>query len=137
MRNLKAKIPGFGKLTQAVDTAAAKGWLKGLDGRHVPVRSKHSALNFLIASGEAILCKRWLCDAYDELNANYKMGWDGDFVVVGWVHDEVQVACRTPEIAEDVAKVLVRCAEHAGDAYGFRTKLASSAKIGLTWKDTH
>lgn len=137
IRNLKARIPGFAKLVQAVEVACAKGYLKGLDGRHVPVRSKHSALNYLIASGEAILCKRWLCDAYDELNAKYKMGWDGDFVVVGWVHDEIQVACRNQEIADDIAKILVRCAEHAGDSYGFRTKLASGAKIGNTWKDTH
>lgn len=136
MMNLRRKIPGFDNLMKAVDQAAIKGYVKGLDGRHVPVRSKHSALNFLIASGEAILCKAWLCNAYDELCAKYKWGWDGDFVIVGWVHDEIQCACKK-EIAEDVGEILVKHARAAGDAYGFRVELNSAAKIGFSWKDTH
>lgn len=133
---LKSRIPGFGKVTQAVEAACAKGWLKAIDGRHVPVRSKHSALNFLITSSEAILCKTWLTNAYEELIAKYRWGYDGDFVICGWVHDEIQVACR-PEIAEDIAAILVKHAVAAGDVYGFRTKLASKSKIGRTWRDTH
>ncbi len=136
MTNLRTKIPGFDSLLKAVDGASAKGYLKGLDGRHVPVRSKHSALNFLIASGEAILCKTWLCNAYDELCAKYKWGWAGDVVIVGWVHDEIQCACKSA-LADDVAEILVKHARAAGDAYGFRVALDSSAKIGKTWRDTH
>lgn len=133
---LMRNIPGFGKLVEAVKAATHKGWLKGLDGRRVPIRSAHSALNYLIASGEAILCKTWACNAYDELCSKYDQGWDKDFCVVGFIHDEVNVACRA-EIAEDVGKILVHHAEHAGDAYGFRTALKSESKIGITWQDVH
>ena len=38
---------------------------------------------------------------YDELCARFRYGWDGDVVIVLWVHDEL-VACCRPEIAEQV-----------------------------------
>ena len=132
-RNLVERIPGFSTVVNSIDAAAQKGWLKGLDGRRVPVRSKHSALNYLIASGEAILCKRWLADASDRLAEEVPAD---SYQILGWIHDEVQVACK-PEWVELVSKILVECAEHAGDDYGFKTKLSSSAKVGDNWKETH
>jgi DNA polymerase I len=112
-------------------------WVPGLDGRHVPVRAAHSALNFLIQSAGAILCKRWLCDVWDELHRRkYRRGWDGDFVYCLWVHDEVQIACREP-LVDAIGEILVRHARAAGVPYGFRVQLDSNYKIGQTWADTH
>jgi hypothetical protein len=66
--------------SSAVQSAAGRGWLKGIDGRKVPVKSAHSALNYRLASQEAVICKRWGCDWEDELLARgLKHGWDGDF----------------------------------------------------------
>src|SRR3546814_6601123 len=45
-----AKFPALAKLIKAVKAAAKKGWLKGLDGRKIPVRSEHAALNSLLQS---------------------------------------------------------------------------------------
>src|ERR1043165_1003143 len=109
----------------------------GLDGRKVPCRSEHSLLNYLLSSAEAILCKTWICDAYDELERRgYRWGWDGDFVFMLWVHDEIQVAARKG-IEEEVGQVLVQCAKAAGVKLGFRVPLASVYKIGRTWADCH
>lgn len=114
-----------------------KGHLPGLDGRWVPCRSDHSALNYLLQSAEGIICKRWITDAFDALVAKgLKHGWTGDFVFVGWVHDEVQVACREG-LEDTVAQTLVEHAQKAGEPYGFRVKLASEAKIGRNWAETH
>ena len=40
--------------------AGKHGWLPGLDGRRVPVRALYTALNYIVTSSEAIICKRWL-----------------------------------------------------------------------------
>jgi DNA polymerase I-like protein with 3'-5' exonuclease and polymerase domains len=131
------RIPGYAKLLEDVGKLVEKyGKLPGLDGRVIPSRAEHSALNFLIQSAGAIICKRWLCDAFDDLSSRYKHGWDGDFVFILWVHDEIQVACRE-EIAEEVGEALVRHARAAGEPYGFRVPLDSKYSVGLTWADTH
>jgi DNA polymerase I len=135
--NFLKKTPGLealkDRLNQQVET---HGWVRGLDTRKVPIRSGHSALNFMIQSAGAIICKRWVCDAFAHLCSKFKHGWDGDFVVVLWVHDEIQVACRK-DIAEEVGEALVRFAKTAGDPYGFRIPLDSKYSVGRTWADTH
>ncbi len=140
-KRLKAKflsgLPALAKLRKVVSTAAEKGWLKGLDGRRIPIRAKHAALNSLLQSCGAILCKTWLIDSYDALlAAGYRWGWDGDFVILGWIHDELQIAVR--EGLEDaIGDIVVKCAQEAGARYTFRCRLDSKAVPGKTWKDTH
>jgi DNA polymerase I-like protein with 3'-5' exonuclease and polymerase domains len=62
--------------------------------------------------------------------------WGRDFVLMLWVHDEQQVACRK-SIAEEVGKTLVECAMQAGVKLSFRVPLASEYKIGRNWHDCH
>jgi hypothetical protein len=99
------------------EQARRNGWLVGLDGRRVPVRSMHSVLNFLVTSAEAVICKRWLADTYDELRATFRYGWDVDLVIVLWVHDEIVCCCRA-EIADRVGEILARHAKQAGPEIG-------------------
>src|SRR3546814_11605455 len=61
-----AKFPALAKLIKAVKAAAKKGWLKGLDGRKIPVRSEHAALNSPLQSAGAVICKQWICDAEED-----------------------------------------------------------------------
>lgn len=129
-------LPAIKALRRDVSSAAARGYLKGLDGRFIPVRSEHAALNSLLQGCGAILCKRWVVDSYRSLSAKYKAGYDGDFVLVGWIHDEIQVACRS-EIAEDVGQIITQCARDAGRDYGFKIRLDSEYKVGRSWADTH
>lgn len=59
----------------------------GLDHRVVYVRSPHSALNTLLQSAGALVCKKWVCLVEENMRkAGYKHGWDGDFAMVAWVH---------------------------------------------------
>jgi DNA polymerase I-like protein with 3'-5' exonuclease and polymerase domains len=69
-------IPGLGSLKRKLEKHADRyGWLPGLDGRRVPVRALYTALNYLVCSSEAIICKRWLVEVYDELRARFHYGW--------------------------------------------------------------
>jgi DNA polymerase-1 len=132
-------IDGFSQLARAILHALHKRpTLKGLDKRRLPIRSEHAALNTLLQSAGAILCKRWICDAYDALiAAGFRWGWDGgDFVFLGWIHDELQVACRNG-LGDRIGEVLTSAAKGAGEPYGFRIELDSEYKIGRTWADTH
>jgi DNA polymerase I-like protein with 3'-5' exonuclease and polymerase domains len=72
-----AATPGLRKLREKLEACARRcGCLPGLDGRRVPVRALYSALNFIVTSSEAIICKRWLVRTYDELRAlPLWLGW--------------------------------------------------------------
>jgi DNA polymerase I-like protein with 3'-5' exonuclease and polymerase domains len=125
--------PGLGRLRTRLEEGARRmGWLPGLDGRRVPVRALYTTLNFLVTSSEAIICKHWLCNVFDELNQRFRYGWSGDCVIVLWVHDEIAVCCR-PEIADQVGEIMVRHAKEAGEFYGFKVPLEAAYQIGKSW----
>jgi DNA polymerase I len=132
------KIDGFARLKHKLSAQVSKyGWVPGLDGRRIPIRSEHSALNYMIQSCGAIICKRWVVDSFFELiRRGYKHGWNGQFVFGLWVHDEVQVWVREG-LEKEVAEVLVDCARKSGEPYGFRVPLDSEAKEGKSWAETH
>lgn len=113
-------------------------WVKGLDGRRVHVRSPHAALNTVLQSSGALICKLWIIKTEEMLiEAGLKHGWDGDFAYMAWVHDEIQVACRTPEIAENVVATAQEAMRWVGDHWKFRCKLDTEGKIGPNWAVCH
>lgn len=131
------KVPAIAKLKKAVDASVGKGWVKGLDGRKLHVRSTHAGLNLLCQSSGAILCKQWLVSFYNQMvTEGYKHGYQGDFVICGWIHDELQVACKE-ELTAVVGDVLVYCAKTAGEPFDFKVPLSSSYVIGDNWSETH
>jgi DNA polymerase-1 len=141
-KKLKAKFlkqtPALKRLIEAVRESAKRGYLIGLDKRQLHVRSAHAALNTLLQSAGALICKKWLVILEDELQARgLKHGWDGDYAFVAWIHDEVQIACRTREIAEAVAEAATACVSKAGEFFNFRCPIAGEAKIGTNWAETH
>ncbi|WPH66132.1 DNA polymerase [Klebsiella phage Rappa3] len=113
-------------------------WIKGLDGRKVHVRSPHAALNTLLQSAGALICKLWIVETEELLlKAGLKHGWDGDFAYMAWIHDEIQVACRTQEIAQQVIEVAQQAMRNVGDHFKFRCRLDTEGKMGANWKECH
>lgn len=96
------KTPAIAALREAVQNALVESstwvggenvvkwkrkWIRGLDGRKVNVRSAHSALNTLLQSAGALICKVWVFLVEENLEkAGYVHGWDGDFALMAWVH---------------------------------------------------
>lgn len=110
----------------------------GLDRRVVYVRSPHSALNTLLQSAGALICKKWVCLVEENMRkAGYKHGWDGDFAMMAWVHDEVQVACRTREIAEDCVRIAQESMRQTQEFFKFNCQLDTEGKIGDNWYSCH
>jgi DNA polymerase I-like protein with 3'-5' exonuclease and polymerase domains len=137
MRQLMmTKLPAFKALMQEVQGYARKGYIPGLDGRRLYVRSKHSALNTWLQSDAALIAKKWVCLTEEYLlDAGLEQGWDADFVFLLWIHDEEQLASRgLLNIIEGCAK---RAAADAGLHFGYKCPIAAEAKHGFNWATTH
>lgn len=133
------RTPGLKKLINAVKAGAAKGWIKGIDGRKMPIRNEHAALNTRLQNSGAIICKQWICDFNDACEAQgLKHGWDGDYAVLSWSHDEIQVALRDVlELREQIAAICQATGRGAGAPYNFRCPLDVSVVWGQNWSETH
>ena len=113
-------------------------YLRGLDGRLLHVRSVHSALNLLLQSAGALICKKWIVLTEQHLiEQGLKHGWDGDFAFMAWIHDEFQCACRTEEIAALVVSTAQAAMRETQEFFGFRMQLDTEGKIGQNWADCH
>tara|TARA_B100000963_G_scaffold206672_1_gene179997 strand:+ start:2945 stop:4660 length:1716 start_codon:yes stop_codon:yes gene_type:complete len=133
-----AAIPAIKSLRSAIEqTVETRKYLYGLDRRKLYARSSHSAVNLLLQSAGALIAKRWLIIARDNLKKHrYEHGWDKDYVFCAWVHDEVQVACRK-EIAEDVGNIIRGSATEAGESFDFRCRIDAEYSVGTSWATTH
>ena len=66
-----------------------RGYLKGLDGRILPIRSAHAALNTLLQSAGALISKKATVLLYERLvSEGYVFG--EDWALMAHIHDEVQ-----------------------------------------------
>lgn len=134
-RRLKEKFlqntPSLGKLRESVGRASGRGYLIGLDGRKVYIRSEHAALNTLLQSAGAIVMKKALCtlDHYAKL-------WGLDYEFVGNIHDEFQIEVKE-EHANKLGYLAVTSIQSAGEELGLRCKLDGEYKVGKTWAETH
>lgn len=127
----RRSVPAYAALQKKVAAYAAKGWLPGLDGRRLAVRSEHSALNTLLQSAGAIIAKQWIVCIDKKLKQeqiSYKL--------VAWVHDEVQIEA-SPDDAEKIGKLVVECAKEAGEILKFRCPVSAEWKVGKNWYDCH
>jgi hypothetical protein len=140
------KFPALKKLLTYVKDAAGKGWLKGLDGRVLPIRSDHAALNTLLQSAGAVLCKSWITMAEKALvEAGLKLSeglgdeWDrdADVVFLGWIHDELQVAVREG-LEEKVSAILIETGRRAGEPFAsWKCPTDVEVKPGANWAECH
>ena len=128
-----AATPGLGALRQALESQVGRcHWLPGLDGRRIPCTANYTALNYAVTACEAVICKHWLVQVYDELRARWHYGRDGDVAIVAWTHDEIAVCCP-PHLAAQVGEVLTRHAKAAGEPFNFKVPLDSDLAVGKSW----
>ncbi len=118
-------------LERGVLNAAERGWLKGIDGRRVKVRSAHAALNSLLQSCGAIIMKVWLRNVMKAVEAEGL-----DVLAVGNIHDEGQfdVAIKDVERFKQVCEAAML---QAGEELKTRIAIEGEAMEGTTWADTH
>lgn len=123
--------PALKRLRDKVSTYASKGYVPGLDGRKIWVRSEHAALNSLLQGAGAIVMKKALCILNETIKKN---NWDARFVAN--VHDEFQIECKA-DIADLVGQAGKQAIIEAGVAYNLRCPLDGEYKVGRNWRETH
>lgn len=130
-------LPALASLVNAVQEYVERnGFIVGLDGRRLNVRSAHSALNTLLQSAGALICKKWLCEIYAILEERgYKSG--EDFRFHAWVHDECQIGVRTQEIADQMTEISREAIKRAEVFFNFTCPLDIDCKTGASWYETH
>lgn len=125
------QTPALKKLIETVQKVAAKGYVPGLDGRKIWVRSEHAALNSLLQGAGAIVMKQALVLLDEQIR---KQKLRAKFVAN--VHDEFQIECH-PDDAEQLGKTAVQCIKDAGVYFNLRCPLDGEYKVGKSWKETH
>jgi DNA polymerase I-like protein with 3'-5' exonuclease and polymerase domains len=129
-------VPALGALVKAVHAKVAqRGYLVGLDGRHLKARAQNAALNTLLQSAGAVQMKRGLVILVDKLT---EKGWEWgkDYAIVGLIHDEWQ-ANVLPEKAEEYGETAAQSIRDAGTYYSFGCPLDGQYEVGDNWADTH
>lgn len=130
--NFLAKTPALAILRETVKAQVNKnGYLTGLDGRRLSIRNDYAALNTLLQSAGAFICKKWLVEV------NKKIKEEGlDARQVGWIHDEIQIEAHK-DCADRVAEICVETMPEVEKFFKFKCPLKASADIGTTWEETH
>ena len=125
-----SKIPAIKSLTSAVHLQVEKhGYLLGLDGRMLPCRSMHSALNLLLQSAGAVVMKQALVEfEMDNKDIPYELHAN--------VHDEVQFSCNKKQ-ADALGHSFVSAIIKAGRILNFNCPLDGEFKVGANWAETH
>ena len=127
--NFTKKLPAIKHLLDAVKTKVETlGYLRGLDGRELPARSSHSALNLLLQSAGAVIMKQALIEFMDIASRPYEMHAN--------VHDEVQFSCDKDD-ANILGNEFVLAIKMAGETLNFKCPLDGEFNVGANWKETH
>jgi DNA polymerase I-like protein with 3'-5' exonuclease and polymerase domains len=129
-------LPAIVKLKDKVDERVIqRGYLTGIDGRHLQIRSRHSALNQLLQSTGAIAVKKATCILYKDL---YEAGlkWSCHFAFIAHIHDEIQALVK-PQFVNLYKSLAIDSFRKAGEFYNLKCPLTGEAKEGKNWMETH
>lgn len=124
-------LPALDQLTKRVQKDAKRGYLIGLDGRKLHVRSEHSALNTLLQGAGAIVMKKSMT-LLDEWVKKERL----DVHKVIDMHDEAQAEVH-PRDVERYRELAVKSIEEAGRFFKMNVPLTGESKVGTNWAETH
>ena len=135
-RKFFSSLPALARLQEDVQRKTkAGGELKGLDGRILPVRSSHAALNMLLQSAGAVCMKVALIQLFHKLN-QLKWQHGREYSFVANVHDEFQAEV-VPDKAPTFGVLAVEAIAAAGRQLKMNVQLDGEFKIGNNWAETH
>ena len=130
------KLPAIKKLKDKIDQRITeRGYLTGIDGRHLQIRSRHSALNQLLQSTGALIMKKATCILYGDLK-NYGFVHGVDYGFCGFFHDEWQIAAKK-EYVQVVQDTSIGAIEKSGKYFKLLCPFTGESRAGFNWMETH
>ena len=124
-------MPKLSALIKKVQEYAKRGYIRGIDGRRLLVRSPHASLNTLLQGAGAICCKQWSILLYEEIE---KLGLDAH--LVNTIHDEQQYECHKKDV-DKLCEIADTTMQEVGVGFNMNIVLNADAKVGTTWAETH
>ena len=125
-------LTGFAELSTAIQSRAEGDVLRGLDGRPIRLQGKrHAALNYLLQSAGAVICKLW-CIRTNELLQEANI----DYWPMAFVHDEIQLSV-SPADSERASFLITAAMKDVEHQLKFRCALDSEAQHGSSWAACH
>jgi DNA polymerase I-like protein with 3'-5' exonuclease and polymerase domains len=124
------EIPALAKVQDAVRFETIKtGKVRLPDGRQVPVRSEHAALNTLLQGSGAVVSKYWMAEA-SKAAAQYRASQ------LAYIHDELQYSCPK-SCADSFGKAVTQAATTAGEMLKLNIRIDAEYRVGTNWAETH
>lgn len=131
------------KLEEYWESRGRSKYLPAIDGRMLCTRKKSALLNTIFQSCGGIAMD-YACCFLDSWLGGLK--WKDrkpyylykGYVVrrIGYTHDEVEFECEEP-IADEVAKMIEKAIEKAGQYLKLNVELAGEGKVGKNWCEVH
>ncbi len=135
-RRFLKNLPALGRLKDEVEhRVKTRGYLIGLDGRQLPIRSAHAALSSLLQGFEACIMKRATIYLNNALHSKgYQHGIHFGFCAM--VYDEWQMAA-SKGIGDEIGKEAVKAIELSGESFRVKCPVTGEYGIGRDWAETH
>ena len=131
-----SNLPAIKQLKDAIaKRVEQRGYLLGIDGRRLPIRSLHSALNQLLQSTGAITVKKATTILYNDMTSR-GLEFAKDWGFVAHVHDEYQALVK-PEYVELYKDLAVDSFRKAGEYFNLKCPMTGEARVGHNWMETH
>lgn len=134
LSKFKLETKGYIQLSEAVSKEAQSGYITGLDGRKLYLRSPHKALNLLIQSAGAIYMKYLLVEMDKQLSSKYTHS--NEYAYVANIHDGINIEV-IPEYAEDISNILRTAFITTSKELGLKYPVYGEPNIGLNQWETH
>ena len=127
-------VIGYEELMVDIQTVIKqRKFLKSIDGRKLYPRSDYSALNLLIQSAGAIICKTWTVNTCDLIIS--KIGFD-NWGLCANVHDEIVI-----EAHPSVVDIIKECGKEAikltKEQLNVKIELDIDTHVGDNWAEVH
>ena len=137
-RRFMENIAGFQELLDSLKTeweSNDKEFIRGIDGRKIPVEKEHTLLNRRLQSDGAVVMKEALRQHHNR--ATQEFGPHGDkWAYCANIHDEFQVECD-PDIARRMRALGKWSIAKAGSVLELACPLSGDSSIGTNWLSTH
>lgn len=132
------EMPALNLLKEKIKELVEKnGYLKGLDGRKLFCRSEHGQLNTLCQAAGAIVMKKALQIADEDLQLEGLVpGKDYEFILN--IHDEFQLEVTdNSDIIAKVKEILSKAIKKSGEFFKFPCPLSGNVQVGKDWGECH
>jgi hypothetical protein len=128
-------VPALELLTKACKKAFQAGFVRGLDGCIVAVKTEYGVLNDVL-QGDGARVMKYAALRFDEmLQAGLEENVDYAWMLN--IHDEWQLECVDEPVAKVVGEMGCKAIQRAGKDLGIRVPLDGDFKVGSTWAETH